>query len=220
MTHFWDVSAYPLDNHAIPLIIEDADSEEFKIKYLPDVESSNTDPGVQMPGWHLAKNEATVTTSAKHSNYGDISLPSNAESKYSSFRFVMKFERRGLQYFLKLFFGLFIAALIAFLAFFIKPTEVDPRFGLGVGAIFAAVASEYVITSVLPDTGVISLADKLHIVAFAFIFLSLVQSTWSLKLFSSDDDEKVEQSKKLDRISTVVFPVAYLIASGLAVLFR
>jgi hypothetical protein len=220
ITHFFDVRAYPLDNHPLAIIIEDADSEEFKLKYIADVESSNVDSVLQMPGWVKARHEAKITTSSKHSNYGDISLPSNSESKYSSFAFTMYFERQGLQYFLKLFFGLFIAALIAFLAFFIKPTEVDPRFGLGVGAIFAAVASEYVITSVLPDTGVISLADKLHIVAFAFIFLSLVQSTWSLKLFSSEDDAKVEQSKRMDRISAILFPAAYLIVSGLCVLFR
>ena len=220
ITYFWDVSAYPLDNHALPIVIEDSESEEFKLKYVPDVESSNVDEDLQMPGWFRARNEAVVKTSSKHSNYGDISLPSNSESKYSSFQFSMVFERRGPLYFLKLFFGLFIAAMIAFLAFFIKPTEVDPRFGLGVGAIFAAVASEYVITSVLPDTGVISLADKLHIVAFAFIFLSLVQSTWSLKLYSSEVDDQVAKSKRIDRICGIVFPAAYLFISGLCVLLR
>ena len=213
ITYFWDVRAYPLDNHGLPIVIEDSESEEFKLKYIPDVDSSNVDEDTQLPGWYLARKEAKVKTSSKHSNYGDISLPSNSESKYSSFEFSMVFERRGLQYFLKLFFGLFIAAMIAFLAFFIKPTEVDPRFGLGVGAIFAAVASEYVITSVLPDTGVISLADKLHIVAFAFIFLSLVQSTWSLKLYSSEVEEQVEKSKRIDRICGITFPIVYLIVS-------
>jgi hypothetical protein len=118
---------------------------------------------------------------------------------------------------LKLFFGLFIAVMIAFLVFFIKPTDVDPRFGLGVGAIFAAVASEYIITGALPDTGVISLADKLHIIAFAFIFFSLVQSTWSLRIFQSDQEER---SKNADKLAFKVFTPAYLVISALAVMLR
>ena len=39
-----------------------------------------------------------------------------------------------LGYLLKLFFGLFVATAIAFLALFIRPVDLDLRFGLGGGA--------------------------------------------------------------------------------------
>jgi len=82
-------------------------------------------------------------------------------------------------------FGLFVATGIAFLAFFIRPTDLDLRFGLGVGAIFAAVASQYVVSSSLAATHVLTMADFLHILAFVFIFLSLVESTVSPHLYTT-----------------------------------
>jgi hypothetical protein len=125
--------------------------------------------------------------------------------------------RPGIGYFFKLFFGVFIAAVIAFLVFFIKPTDLDPRFGLGVGAIFAAVASEYVITSALPDTNVLTLADKLHILAFAFIFLSIAQSILSLRMFTTGREKA---SQTLDRLSFPVFFILYSALSLLLILTR
>jgi hypothetical protein len=215
MTTFWDVSRYPLDDHDMPIVIEDGNSEEFKLLYVADVVGSNVDPDFRVPGWSVSKSAAHVNTTVKRSNYGDISLPSDNESRYSSFRFVVKLERRGAAYFVKHFSGLFIAVLIAFLAFFIRPTDVDPRFGLGVGALFAAVASEYVVTGALPDSGVLSLADKLHIVAFGFIFLSLVQSACSLQLFH---DERMHQSNRIDRWARVLFPASYTFVTAAVVL--
>ncbi len=217
ITNFWDVSRYPLDDHPVPIVIEDSESEDFKLKYVADGPSCGLDDDVRVPGWTMGKSTAIVEVSKKHSNYGDISLPSDNESRYSSFRFTINLERHGASYFLKLFFGLVVAALIGFLAFFIKPTDVDPRFGLGVGAIFAAVASEYIVSGALPDTNVIALADKLHIVAFGFIFISLVQSTWSLAMFENGQEER---SKSFDRLAWRILPPLYFLISGLAVLIK
>lgn len=84
----------------------------------------------------------------------------------------------------------------------------DPRFGLGVGAIFAAVASEYIVIGSLPDSNVLTLADKLHMVAFGFIFLSLAESTYSLKLFNTGREAL---SRTLDHWSLGVMASAYVI---------
>jgi hypothetical protein len=41
----------------------------------------------------------------------------------------------------------------------------------------------------MPDTHILTLADKLHILAFAFIFLSLAESTISLRLFTTEREK-------------------------------
>lgn len=214
ITKYWDVSRYPLDNHRLDVIIEDKDDEEHKLVYLSDQENCNFDPDLKVPGWTLSRVLTNIGTSTHRSNFGDTTLPTGKESRYSSFTFSVHLERRGYEYFVKLFVGLLIAAFIAFLAFFIRPTDLDPRFGLGIGAIFAAVASEYVISSSLPDTSVLTLADKLHIVAFAAIFLALAESVWSLRLCESGREEL---SRRLDRMSVVVLPVLYLAATAFVV---
>ena len=126
----------------------------------------------------------------------------------------VSFTREGKTFFFKLFFALWVTVTIAFLVFFIRPIDVDPRFGLGVGALFAAIASEYVVASALPDSNVITLADQLHLIAFFFIFVTVAQSTYSLWLYET---EKLAASKRLDRVFQILCPVAYLIANVVAV---
>ncbi|MEO0185337.1 MAG: hypothetical protein ABIL20_06020 [candidate division WOR-3 bacterium] len=212
---FWDISRFPLDNHTLTIEIEDNDNEEFKLKYVPDTENSGTDPQVQVPGWKLGTTNAIVSAHTYKTNYGDISLPTNNASIYSRFIFSVNIIRPGYGYFFKLFFTVFVAALVALIALFIKPTDLDPRFGLGAGALFAAVASEVVIASLLPDTNIMTLTDKLHIISIFFIFLSIAESIVSLKLFASG---KEEASRRLDRICFYIFLVVYVVLN-LAIIF-
>lgn len=217
ITKFWDISEFPLDNHILTIELEDNENEDFKLRYIPDQENCGVNPQVEVPGWKFTNAWSEVKKHGYKTNYGDISLPTNNESDYSRFIYSLKVVRPGIGYFFKLFFGVFIAAVIAFLVFFIKPTDLDPRFGLGVGAIFAAVASEYVIASSLPDTNILTLADKLHILAFAFIFFSIAQSILSLRLFTVG---KEKTSQTMDRLSFPVFFISYSVLSLLLILFR
>lgn len=205
---FWDISRFPLDNHTLTIEIEDNDNEESKLKYVSDIENSGVDPQVQVPGWKIDTVNVNVVSHTYKTNYGDISLPTNNESIYSRFVFSLSIVRPGYGYFFKLFFTVFVAAIVALIALFIKPTDLDPRFGLGAGALFAAVASEVVIASLLPDTNIITLTDKLHIISIFFIFLSIGESIISLRLFTSG---KEKASQNLDRICFCIFIVAYLI---------
>ncbi len=217
ITRFWDVSHFPLDDHTLEIAVEDPNHEEFKVRFVADESNSRIGPDVRVPGWIPRPGRTRVLSRRYQTNYGDTSLPSENESVYSRFEFAVPIERAGYGYFLKLFFGMFVATAIAFTAFFIKPTHLDPRFGLGIGAIFAAVASEYVVTSALPDTNLLTMADTLHLLAFFFIFLSIAESTYSLSLYSSGDAARIRRSILLDRWSFAVLGAAYIILSVLAV---
>jgi hypothetical protein len=81
------------------------------------------------------------------------------------------------------------------------------------------VASEYVVTSSLPDTSILTMADSLHIVAFAFIFLSIAESVYSLKLYSSEIEEQIAQSKRMDMISAALMGIGYVASSALVVIY-
>ena len=219
ITQFWDISRFPLDDHILNLSVEDSDNEEFKVKFVADTENSRTGPNVRVPGWTVGPAKGIVSSTHYTSNYGDTSLPSDNDSTYSRFTWQITIYREGFGYFGKLFCGLFIATGISFLVFFIRPTDVDPRFGLGIGAIFASVASEYVITSVLPDTNLVTMADWLHILAFIFIFITLVESVYSLTLYCTEEPELVAKSKKLDWYSFWILLVFYLGLSATAIIF-
>ena len=207
ITKYWDIRHFPLDNHIITIEIEDSQNEEFKFRYIADVENSTISPDVQVPGWDIGSTQNQVLNHDYKTNYGDISLPSGNASTYSRYIFSVNLLRPGYGYFKKLFLSLFLATLISFLAFAIKPTDLDPRFGLGIGSIFAVAASQYVVASSLPDSNIMTMADALHILSITYIFLSLVESTISLKLATGP---KPELSQKLDRYAMVIFILSYL----------
>lgn len=206
LTKFWDVRDYPFDHHSISIVVEEEELESPFLTYVADADNSRASPRIMMPGWKVARTEATAGVGTYQSNFGDVTLASGKETSYARLTMSLALERPGKTYLFKLFFGLWIAAAIAFLSFFIKPTNVDPRFGLGVGAIFAAIASEYVVASSLPEVNLVTLADKLHVIAFAFIFVVLAQSTYSLWLFEKGREA---ESKRLDRLFAVGVPAVY-----------
>ncbi|HEX4148659.1 MAG TPA: hypothetical protein VHY20_06715 [Pirellulales bacterium] len=203
----WDVHDFPLDNHDITIEVEDNDDEEFKLRYVADVENCNLNPDARVAGWQLADGGADVVTHLSNTNFGDVSLPTGHSSSWSRYIYTVHLQRTGFGYFMKLFTGLFVAAAIAMISLLTQATELDSRFGLGVGAIFAAVASEYVVSGALPDSNLLSLSDRLHIITFLFIFLALVESTASHKLQNLN---RPESAWWLDRISFFVFTASYV----------
>lgn len=215
VTQFFDVSRFPLDDHVLRLDIEDTEKEADFVEYEPDAANSGVAPDVQVPGWSVARPAASVGPHHYATNYGVTDLPSGGDgSDYSRYSLEIPLRRDGGGYFAKLFFGLFIAVGIALLAFHIRPTDLDPRFGLPVGSIFAAVGSLYVTSGQLPDTSVITLSDRLHILSFVVIFVSLIESTISLKIWSAGNEEA---SKRMDRISFWVLGGLFAIGATLAV---
>ncbi|HWB01282.1 MAG TPA: hypothetical protein VG713_22485 [Pirellulales bacterium] len=213
----WDVSHFPLDEHVIPIQIEDGEYEAFKVVYVADTENSGLNSEAEVAGWGVAALGGEVTPHEYNTNYGDISLPTGHASVYSRFVYSVGITRPGYGIFIKLFTGLFIAAAIAFHALLIRPSELDARFGLAVGAMFAAVASEYVVVSSLPDSNYLTLADKLHITTFAFIFFSLAVSVLSAKV-ANHGHENV--SWWIDRLSFVGLTCFYTVLVSAEILLR
>ena len=152
ITQFWDVTRFPIDRHTLAIAIEDRDKREVRSSTSP---TRRTPGSIRRYGFRVAQlvsNRAEVISQVYRSNFGDLDLPRNNESVYSRFLFSIPIARNGWGYFVKLLFGMFVATAIAFTAFLIEPSHFDLRFGLGVGAIFAAVASQYVVSSSLPPS--------------------------------------------------------------------
>jgi len=212
VAQFWDLSAFPLDDHTIELAIEDQ-REDHKLLYTADAENSALNPKANVPGWSLGSPVAAVLKNRYCTNYGDTSLPTGHASSYSRFVFQVPMKRPGYGYCLKLFVGLLVATLLAFAMFFLKPTD-DARFSLGVGAVFATVASEYIVAACLPATNVLTLADALHMLALAIICIAIIGSIVSLTLVRIGRDRL---SVRFDRWVFSVLAIAFLISCvGLA----
>lgn len=201
----WDVDRFPLDSQTIRIQIEDSEMTAERVVYVADSDNSTINPDVDISGYDLVGNRAAVEAHRYRTNYGDITLPKNHESVYSRYTHSIVLERPDSVYYIKTFSTIFISSLVAFLAFMVKPVDLDPRFGLGIGALFAVVASYFVIASDLPRSSGFTLSDRVNLASMGMIFLSLMQSALSLMIY----ERNAAKSLLLDRWSLVVFPVAY-----------
>jgi L-asparagine transporter-like permease len=126
----------------------------------------------------------------------------------------MKLERSATGLFFKIFLGMYIAFLIAVISFIIRPDNIEPRFGLPVGGLFAAVGNKYIIDSLLPETTSFTLVDSLHSITFLFIFFTISISAISLIFINKG---KPEQARNFDKMGALVITITYAVINILLV---
>jgi hypothetical protein len=207
----WELKAFPFDSHRMFVHVEDSQFVAEQMQFVPDAANSRLGDELGVPGWSLTNFKAEVSPKSYKTNYGDVSLPTDALSNYSRFTLGMNMQRASFGSAAKLLSTVLAATLVAFIAFAIRPVDVDPRFGLPVGALFAVAASAFVVASSVPDSGVLTVADQMHMLAMLFIFGVLVQSAVSLKW---DESEQEAKWKLSDRIALIAFPILFFALSG------
>ena len=209
----YDLRKFPLDNQNLTLFFEDSEDDSAALQFVPDEQNTKVGKSVTLPGWKVGNAKITVHSNTYDTNYGDLSIGENG-SKFSRTIISIPIDREGIGYFFKLFGTVLLAASVAFLSFFIKPVNLDPRFGLGVGGIFAVVASNLVLSSMLPETPQVTLAEGLLLLTIVAIFISLLESVVSLTLWESD---KQPLAIKLDYVTGWLMPTIYLLACALMI---
>lgn len=208
ITKFFTTLRFPVDDHLMTLAIEDEKMSWNELEYITDIQNSNIGSRVKIPGYIVQKTGLVMKPHTYKTNFGDP-LVTQDRSTYSQLIYWVWNVRPGLGPYLKIFIGLFAAILISLLSCFIKPTDVDPRFGLGVGAFFGAVANMLLASSLMPENGSLTLMDMVNGIGILVIFLSLVQSTISLYIY--DILGRTQLSRLFDRVSFVIFAMGAII---------
>jgi hypothetical protein len=207
----WALETFPFDSHRVLVHVEDSQFVDSALVFEPDIANSRLGDEIGLPGWVLSGFAAQASQKEYKTNYGDSSLPTDALSTYSRLTFGMDMHRAGLGSAIKLLATVVFATLVAFVAFGIRPVDVDPRFGLGVGALFAVAASAFVVASTVPESALLTIADQVHMISMGFIFASVVQSAFCLKWDEAGEEAKW---KRLDGICIWLFPLAFLLWTG------
>jgi hypothetical protein len=212
----FDLGRFPLDDHVLGIRVEDAENEIHRVRYVPDVEGS-TAGHLTLHGWATMPLRVEAGTEEFATNFGDLELPTGSTSVYSAVTFKIGVNHDGLAYFAKLTCTAFIAAVLAMLALLIRPSDVDPRFGLPVGGLFAAVASEWAVSESLPDRSGLTMADWIHVASFLAIFVVVLVSVISLRQFEAGREEA---SRRLDRLAFWLLLPSYAVSCVLIVWLR
>ncbi|MFC2010090.1 hypothetical protein ACFLUL_00725 [Chloroflexota bacterium] len=209
ITKHFDESRFPRDDHLLIIQIEDMTNPSFQLRYEADVNGSGLNKQVKVSGYEIYRTGAVVRLHTYDTDFGDPSALPNYEDTYSQFTYGIWLTRPSWGFYLKTFQGLFVAVLASMLALIIRPSRAEPRFTLGVGALFAAVANTYITQSYLPNTGIMTLTDMVNGLGLLTILLTLIQSTISLYLWEKWSKEK--STHLFDGASLIVLFVGYVI---------
>ena len=205
-TKFFDVTRFPRDDHLLVIRIEDNTHQVHQLRFVADTQASDLSSRVAIPGYKICNSEIIVKPHSYKTNRGDLRLPEDYKATYSQLVYGIWIARPDWGLYIKMFQGLFSAVMISMLAFFVLPID-KPRFALGIGAFFAAVAATYITKSQLPGIGIVTLSDFINGIGLITIFLTLVSSIIALYLYERKNQKNL--SRTLDKLAFVTILAGY-----------
>lgn len=212
-TRIFRIVNFPLDRHLLLASFENSAHPRQELLFVPDEAASAVSARVSMTGYRVVRSHAVEMPHSYQTSRGIPGAAPDERGTWSQPRFAIVIDRRGWGLMLKMFQALLISVAVALLACFIKPVHVDPRFGLGVGALFASVANSYLVGTYVPEGSEFSLADAINLLGIGTILVSLTQSTISLWIYETLENPGL--SRRFDRVSFWTILTVFLASFGL-----
>lgn len=207
MKDTWHIRDFPFDKQKLRLSIENSQYDSKSLVFAPDTLGKNYDPRFALSEWKIENCKISAGINKYETAFGDPSVLV-PHTEYSAYKVIVNINRNASGLFWKMFLGMYIAFLIAYVCFYIHTDAIDSRFGLSVGALFAVIGNKYIIDSSLPETTSFTLVDTLHGVTLFFIFAFVAATAYSLKLVKAGKEIK---ARKFDMVIAQVFLLLYVI---------
>jgi hypothetical protein len=207
MKDSWAIDNFPFDRQKLRFSIENSQFDSQSLVFAADTLGKHFDPRFTLRGWRIDSLDISTGTKIYETGFGDESLK-KPHTEYSNFKVRLQIDRDAMGLFWKMFLGMYVAFLIAYMCFYIHTDSIDSRFGLSVGALFAVIGNKYIIDSALPESTTFTLVDTLHGITLLFILSVIICTSYSLKLVKQ---EKPDKAKRFDLICGQVILAAYLL---------
>lgn len=210
MKDTWAIDNFPFDQQRLRLSLENSQFDSKDLMFVPDTLGKHFDPRFALRGWQVDSLNINSGIKAYETAFGDPTVK-KPHTEYSSYKVKVVIKRDAMGLFWKMFLGMYVAFLIAYMCFYIHTDSIDSRFGLSVGALFAVIGNKYIIDSSLPESTTFTLVDTLHGITLIFILGIIVATAFSLRLIKKD---KIKQANRLDFVSAQVLVVAYVLLNA------
>jgi hypothetical protein len=208
VSKFFNVSRFPRDDHLLALRIENARHPIGEMVFIPDVPGSAVSSRVEIPGYEIYDSVIVQKPHSYKTTRGDPRLTNDHKATYSQLVYGISIKEPGWALYIKMFLGTFASVAICLLSFLIGSTQTGPRFSVSIGAFCAAVASNYLVSQLIPKSGTVGLTDFVTGTSLVTIFLVVLTSTMSLKLLESSDNARLQRN--FDFSSLAVFLIGYV----------
>jgi hypothetical protein len=204
---------YPFDTQNLVVELEDKSKDESGLVYVPDHDPVAISNDITIPGWNIGDPTFDVVSNTYPTNFGD---PRTGDATYSRVIVGLPVTRPAGTYALKLLLPILLVALTAALALSVHPRYVEGRIGIGITALLTLVALQLTSSSGLPDVNYLILLDKLYILSYAFVVLTMaviVRNSWV------DATGDVAVAARADRRGLAGLTIAYVVAGAALLIF-
>jgi hypothetical protein len=210
MKDSWAVNNFPFDKQTLRFSIENSQFDSKALVFAADTLGKHFDPRFTLRGWNIDSINVSTGIKVYETAFGDESVP-KPHTEYSNFKVKLLLDRAAMGLFWKMFLGMYVAFLIAYMCFYIHTDSIDSRFGLSVGALFAVIGNKYIVDSSLPESTTFTLVDTLHGLTLLFILIIIISTAYSLRLVKK---EKVNDAKKFDFWCAQVMLAGYVLLNA------
>ena len=201
------LAKYPLDRQTITIELEDSVYIADQMVYVADTKQSGYSSTVSIPGWEI---QATNISSLVHeytTNFGDPRL--GDKTQYAALQYSLTVSRSFSFFTWKLLLPLVIVIAASWGALLLKPQYVDSRIALSVTALLTTVFLQQSYSSTLPNIGYLVLLDKIYVLAYLLITISILEAIVTADWIKDESPENSARVVRLDRrllaIQIVVF---------------
>jgi hypothetical protein len=219
----FELQRYPFDTQTLPLHLESpghaAREVVFEAEPINDVEKvlpfRGLDRQVHIAGWRVAQIDFSSSLHRYDTRFGYPFGDDANEQDYSRLSYTLTAERLAWPYFLRAFLPLLIVVGCACLLFLLSWEKVDVAMSSAITALLAAIALHLVEAGALPSIGYLVALDKFFIWSYAVVLFISVEKVVAYRLGAKGS---VAAAERLDRISMVAIPAAYLVGNGIILL--
>lgn len=212
----FSLSNYPLDKQSLSIMIEDTTNGADAVSYVIDTESSGIGDSLQVPGWTLDRWSAQTYRHEYGTSFGEEEAP----SAYSAAKFSIEISRPLSFFYWKLMLPLFIVLGAALSSLLIRPQDLDVRSALPAGALLTSIFLQKSYSDGLPDLGYLILMDKIYLVVYALIVLTLVRAISAYKNAADAEQSKIQVIHRTDKKILVLMVLALFAAVTVIVMLR
>jgi hypothetical protein len=209
MKDSWRIENFPFDRQTLRFSIENSQYDARSLVFVADTVGQHFDRRFTLRGWSIDSCILSTGTRFYETGFGDESL-SQPRVEYGVFRLRLSIARDAGGLFWKMFLGMYIAFLIAYVCFYIHADGMDSRFSLSVGSLFAVIGNKYIIDSSLPESTSFTLVDTLHGLTLFFIFIIISATAYSLVLVKKN---QIKKAAKFDMIIAQIVLFVYVVAN-------
>jgi len=218
MHEHFSLENYPFDRQRLDIKFEHGQLDAAALVFDPDIPTYQRSgvpsdrwglrDDVRISDYEIVRTSWQSAQSVYQTNFGSP-FSDKPISIYSTAVFSIEVERSFWPYCYKILIPLIVILAIAYLVFFLPPTEIQTASGLAMTSLLTCVAMNLTVSSNLPEVGYLVASDKFFICTYGLIFVTLAETIWTFAEAIKGNEAK---SARIERVFRWGFPLAVLAA--------